>query len=177
MYNSRGSRSKSFFCVQLPWQKLIYRFEYVLDFLFPCKAFMHMLLDFKPGIEFKSYKSCPISKRFQGANAMLFLKCCVLRTHIWQPGEIRQIQRSLVLLCNEWYSGSHQDPSVVYDPGTRLQLSFWRRQCWSEEISNISCRLVQIEAHSLASKTFWHNVELNTRLMLVPKNLIGIGLG
>lgn len=41
-----------------------------------------------------------------------------------------------------------------------LQLSLWRLKSWEHEVTDITSRLVEVEAHPLAAKTLGNNVEL-----------------
>ena len=100
-YNSRGSRSKSFLC-PAPLTKAHLSFWICPGLPFPMQGLHAHVAGLQAWIWIQVMPPCPISKGFQGANAMLFLKYYVLRMHIWQPGEIRQIERSLVLLCIQY---------------------------------------------------------------------------
>ena len=85
---------------------------------------------------------------------------------------IQFVEESLVMLCNQYDTVHYQEPITHITKKPDLQLSLWRLQGWKKEVSNVSSRLVQIEAHSLTSKALRHNVELDAKLMLGSEEIV-----
>jgi hypothetical protein len=69
------------------------------------------------------------------------------------------------MLCNQAYDTVHPTNHSIHwsclTIRTHLQLSLRRLECRDKKISDISCSLIQVEAHSLTSETLRNNVELN----------------